>query len=722
MIPAIGDTLDGRYSLVAQYRTQPGLSAWIAHDHALDMDCQVFLLTDETRIGPVSQNASALVLSRNPRSTIVRRFHSVGDALLVVMEPDPGVALSALIDSGKPLSFAAMRMVVNELIDSIQSLHASQVDFRTLVPEVVRVAPSSLTLADVPLDAYIAPPKVTQSRQTTTSNEMLSILQIAAILFKMLTRVDFDPRNMEEMNAELLKARQNAELRGTDLPTDFLTILERTLGVTLNAQESDRRPFPIYTLMEMQALLDDPHRPKNLTASELPLPKEAGAASISLVRLHSSTQQDLVDVPDSLVSTDTVHNEAGVIQPWSRHELFADTHVQEVDPSAAGLLDSDMPAPISAPFSAEWDQSQNHSQQASSASFGNDSQAPEASQAARSSQALPEAGAAAASMTGADGSTGMNAEKATMTDSSSRTASMSPQQAYISEAINEEEAEETSHTQTVVNHHEVSAADGEKLEEHVEHEQQKKENPHRFAQSIIIAILAIAVAIGAVFAGIELQKTFQIQMPWSRQENDADIGKHWNIDDSKAPLPGNAKEEAQEQSADNTNTSSSDGTGSSSSSASTSGKSSSASTKDRSRATLRRNRKGVIIEDKNASSVPKPVQQVTNPIRLPFTQRFFSTTAGHGIVITFPRTYKVTQVSVTLRGGTSGGTGKLYLNGTATDPQHGSPAATFTFSSNGQATTVKVPGNPSAQSLVIWMDQTSQGGMYYSNLSVMGGE
>ena len=171
MIPAIGDTLDSRYTLIAQYRTQPGLSAWIARDHALAEDCQIFLLTDETRIGMVSQIASALVLSHNPHSTAVRRFYSVGDALLVVMEPDRGTALSALTDASDPhrhLSFAAMRMVTNELISTVQSLHTSHVDFHTLTPEVVRLTANSLFLSDVPLDPYIEPPLVTRARQTST--------------------------------------------------------------------------------------------------------------------------------------------------------------------------------------------------------------------------------------------------------------------------------------------------------------------------------------------------------------------------------------------------------------------------------------------------------------------------------------------------------------------------------------------------------------------------
>jgi hypothetical protein len=781
MIPAIGDTLDGRYTLIAQYRSQPGLSAWIARDHALDLDCQIFLLTDQTRIGLVSQIASALVLSRDPRSTAVRRFHSVGDALLVVMEPDPGVALSTLVGKNHRLSIPAMRMVVNELIDTIQSLHSSQVDFHTLVPEVIRLTGSSLVLSAVPLDPYIEPPLVTRARQTSTGNEMLAILQISAILFKMLTGVTFDPHDMETMDQLLLQASYSAQLHGEGLPGDFLTILERALGVRLSSDESQQRPFPIYTLMEMQALLDNPLRPDKLPQEDLALPGEAGTSSATLVRLLPSAQQDLVDIPDSLVSTDTVHNEAGVILPWSRQELFAGTDVQEVDPS--GLLGT---APSASGTGAATDSGTGDDAGNSADVSGTGSAIPGSATAVPgSTTAVPSAmtgvavGATAGAAAGAASVAGNGVtddetrvfspisvagqpvgasgrpDSASSAYSSAQpsaqagpqsasasslasSASSSARSAYISEAVNEEKAESTAHTQTVVNHHELSASDSSKFESKEKKAAEKKENPHRLAQGIVIAVVAVAVLVGAIAAVHTLSGSIDISLPWSSQEKDSDVGKHWNIDTSKAPLPGNATQEEKEQAEDSADaktgssgSSSSKSSSSSSDSAksgtstgtksSNSSKSSTASTKrTRKRVTEHRTSKGVIIDDKNATAVPKPVQPITNPVQLAFTQRFFTTSDGRGVAISLTKPHKISSVTITLRNQTSAGTGKLYVNSTASNPRNGKPVATFTFASGNQPTQITVSGAPTTQNLVIWIDNASQSGFYYSNLSVMG--
>lgn len=824
MIPAIGDTLDGRYTLIAQYRTQPGLSAWIAHDYALDEDCQIFLLTDSTRIGVVSQIASALVLSHNPRSTAVRRFHTVGGALLVVMEPDHGTALSMLTDTKDPqnrLSFTAMRMVTNELIDTIQSLHASQVDFHTLTPEVVRLTDHSLVLSAVPLDPYIEPPLVTRARQTSTAPEMLAILQIAAILFQMMTGVTFDPRDMETMDRELLEARHSAQLRGTDLPVDFLTILERALGVRMTEGRSDDRLFPIYTLMEMQALLDDPRRPGDLGPDDLTVPQSAGTSSVALAHLLPSDQQDLVDIPDSLVSTDTVHNEAGVIAPWSRQELFTGTDVQEIDPAAGGLFEPDADAsdenndgnndlghdnvsgtsrtdladmlngevgsedgligagtPDTPSGSASGGQSLGAPENSGSPASAPSSSAPAGNTAgagsagssarARTSVSASQTGAAGtadiddttvfapldarrregrrpdqarphgvdgaadgsgtrSSATGADSSSAHPVRRADASGPDDRAAAAS---ASFSEAIQEQRAERSAHTQTIVDHHELSDADSARFDEKERKERTKKENPHRLAQGIVIAVVAAAViAVGAV-AIHELHGTGAISLPWSQQEKDSDIGKKWNIDVSKAPLPGSAKQEQQEQQedADDQAQGSGSSASNSSSSSSKSSKKSAGSTKQKTGSTTGRKQAksagtgsaSLLKGTKNASAVPKPVEPVTNPVRLAFTQRFFSTSDGRGIAISLTGKHRVSQVSVTLQSQTSAGTGKIYIDSTASDPRHGSPVATFTFAGGNQPTTITLPGNPSTQNLVVWVDQAPTNGFYYSNLSVLG--
>lgn len=874
MIPAIGDTLDGRYTLIAQYRAQPGLSAWIARDHALDQDCQIFLLTDETRIGVVSQIASALVLSHNPRSTAVRRFHTVGDALLVVMEPDRGTALSTLVGPSNPhghLSFAAMRMVTNELIDTIQSLHTSQVDFHTLTPEVIRLTDDSLFLSAVPIDPYIEPPLVTRARQTSTSSEMLAILQISAVLFQMMTGVTFDPHDMETMDERLIEARHSAQLRGDDLPLDFLTILERALGVRTEEDRSGNRPFPIYTLMEMQALLDNPLRPGRLGPDAPQLPQSAGTSSVALVHLLPSDQQDLADIPDSLVSTDTVHNEAGVIAPWSRQELFTGTDVQEVDPSTAGLLEPEndgtddgsdegsdeesdsghysaagtsradladmlngqvgssdglkdlldgsgahhiagsahaagmghgtaaapslpltgVPATPSTPASfaartgsagtpgsadrnglsgAPHGAVPGHTSQntSSSARFAG-SRTPasdarvdadettvfspldirrmeaQAQNRARETQgrgypAQAQGQAQAQGRSAAAGpASGMDAVSGAQVPSTpsekhmaagTRTGASSTQtSAVLSEAVEEQRAERSAHTQTIVDHHELSAADSAKFDQKEKKEKQKKENPHRLGQGIVIFIAAAALLAGGALAVHELRGTVNIPLPWSRQEKDSDIGKNWNIDASKAPLPGNAKQEEQEQQEDADDQSSGSSESSGSSSSGTSSKSSSSSknsskkktsAKAKSASSGTKSAASALKGTKNASAVPKPVEPVTNPVQLSFTQSFFSNNDGRGIAITLNGKHRVSQVTITLRGQSSAGTGKLYIDSTASDPRHGSPVATFTFVGGNQPTKITLPGNPSTQSLVIWVDQAPQNGLYYSNLSVMG--
>ena len=64
MIPAIGDTINNRYTLIAQFRSHPGLNAWLANDHTLKRDCQLYIVSDQTKLTQINAIASTLVLTR----------------------------------------------------------------------------------------------------------------------------------------------------------------------------------------------------------------------------------------------------------------------------------------------------------------------------------------------------------------------------------------------------------------------------------------------------------------------------------------------------------------------------------------------------------------------------------------------------------------------------------------------------------------------------------
>ncbi len=96
MTPAVGDIIGNRYTLTAHYRTEPGLSAWLAHDQTLQRECQIFIISDSAKLAQVNahlaDNVETIFLPPSEKSgyvssTVVREvFLHNGDLTTLVPE------------------------------------------------------------------------------------------------------------------------------------------------------------------------------------------------------------------------------------------------------------------------------------------------------------------------------------------------------------------------------------------------------------------------------------------------------------------------------------------------------------------------------------------------------------------------------------------------------------------------------------------------------------
>ena len=111
MKPQLGDNVIGRYTLVSSLRESDGLSAWIANDRMLAQSCQLFIITDTSVLPQINEAASTLALANSRYCTPVLQLQHVGDAAVVITEPDSGLALAEYMkrSSSSFLSYDAIR-------------------------------------------------------------------------------------------------------------------------------------------------------------------------------------------------------------------------------------------------------------------------------------------------------------------------------------------------------------------------------------------------------------------------------------------------------------------------------------------------------------------------------------------------------------------------------------------------------------------------------------
>ena len=290
MKPQLGDTVIGRYTLVSSLRESDGLSAWIANDRMLAQSCQLFIITDTSVLPQINEAASTLALANSRYCTPVLQLQHVGDAAVVITEPDSGLALAEYMQrsSSSFLSYDAIRSIVGQCTQAVQELLDTGLTHTALSTDTIRVSVNGVQFADTPVAAALV--DICSSIDgDVMSYEQMATRQLAALLYALLTKTPSGANTTFDLN--MLPA---------DVPTEFRVICKR--GLALHT-ENGEVIVPMATLAELSALLGAWEPFSNLSDRDIILPSVSGSASISMVALRDTSDDKIVELPDGLVTS-----------------------------------------------------------------------------------------------------------------------------------------------------------------------------------------------------------------------------------------------------------------------------------------------------------------------------------------------------------------------------------------------------------------------------------
>ena len=290
MKPQLGDTVIGRYTLVSSLRESDGLSAWIANDRMLAQSCQLFIITDTSVLPQINEAASTLALANSRYCTPVLQLQHVGDAAVVITEPDSGLALTEYMkrSSSSFLSYVAIRSIVGQCTQAVQELLDTGLTHTALSTDTIRVSVNGVQFADTPVAAALAD-ICSGIDGDVMSYEQMATRQLAALLYALLTKTPSGANTTFDLN--MLPA---------DVPTEFRVICKR--GLALHTEDGEII-VPMATLAELSALLGAWEPFSNLSDRDIILPSVSGSASISMVALRDTSDDKIVELPDGLVTS-----------------------------------------------------------------------------------------------------------------------------------------------------------------------------------------------------------------------------------------------------------------------------------------------------------------------------------------------------------------------------------------------------------------------------------
>lgn len=719
MVPAIGDIIGNRYTLIAQYRSEPGLSAWLANDHTLMRDCQLFIVSDSQKLPQVNALASSLALSHDPHFTRVLRFQREEGASVIVTETDPGISLSEFIQQGKQrnrdasqpiIAVETMRTICGKTIEAVNALRQHSLSNHALSTRTVRLTKTAISIADTAVSPMLTTPLKPNS--PVMNDEELAIKQIGSLLFEMITGLEYDPHKDGAAYATELRRRN------TNIPEEFESICVRTLGLPVQTTMESERPIPILTLLELEMLLGSTWtEPKDLPHKDYAIPSTPGAASIETVTFAAVDLHDVVEIPAALFTKNTVQDGgagAAAKRPgWDRNDLLFNgpESVEQITPDS----DEDFFSMFSAdgrPHQSGRSASANRragggrngqagvtANSAAGQSRASSSQpfvatsakvVPLSSGASRSQSSLAPAdgvqpaaqaqqGATPAQPAkGASASAHAPTSAAAVSARAGRSAQSSAQPGANSQARPAKKASKTTAN--------TASQNGKKARKHEDGISNKA------ILWTVIGVLAVLLVwsmvqlnVGSLFTG------------------DSDTSA-WTIDANTTPLPNGQKNPSADESTKKSTSSSSSSSKSSSSSAS-SKKSTSNSSTD--------------ANTKVASAVPAPAAPAnTTPYSISSIRfiRSSASVSGYGLYIHLSQPEQVSQVKITLRSG--GGQASLYANSTPQNPNNGAALAQFSFADNGQPTTIDLSSPTQTQDLMIWVTTRVPNGFHYRTVQV----
>ena len=288
MRPHLGDTVLNRYTLVSPLREEAGLQAWKANDRVLSRDCQLFIVSNKAVLDSTNALAGTLASSKDARFTPVIQLQHDGQIAVVLTQLDAGVSLTEYMHGHGPLSYEAMRTIIAEATAAIKALQADSLTHHALSTDTVRLTRSGVQLADTPVSEALAD---TSNALPGDNPARRAIRQLAGVLYGMLTRTPSTMNPQFSLNA--LPA---------DTPTELRVIVKRGLELP----EDGTPTVPLVTLAELEMLLGPVKQFPVLTRHDLRLTGVEGACSIVRAMISPALPADILPIPESLASSQTL--------------------------------------------------------------------------------------------------------------------------------------------------------------------------------------------------------------------------------------------------------------------------------------------------------------------------------------------------------------------------------------------------------------------------------
>lgn len=329
MKPQLGDIVISRYTLVSPLRSMPGLEVWKANDRTLARDCQLFIVADKAVIPSFEAIASTLTLSRNPHFTPVIQIQHVDEIPVLITNLDEGVTLNNYLGhSARKLGYEAMRSIIGETADGLDTLLHDDLYLRSLNTNAVRITSHGVHIADAPLAAMfnstLPVPRM--------APEMLMIYALSALLYAMLT----GKRTSEIKDFDLSELPK-------DTPEEFRVICQRGLKIQNMDEQST---LPMVSLAELVGLLGEWKPLAALPNNEIELPTSDGEASISRLPLRRTRRRGLLDFPENLFSSQLQFRAKQAAENGTSRSKAGEPSLQKVDTTALPEIASAVDTPL----------------------------------------------------------------------------------------------------------------------------------------------------------------------------------------------------------------------------------------------------------------------------------------------------------------------------------------------------------------------------------------
>ncbi|MBO6021172.1 MAG: oligosaccharide flippase family protein [Aeriscardovia sp.] len=333
MIPSIGDTIDKRYTLITQYRSELGLSAWLANDHTLMKDDQLFIISASSEVKEINRIASSLILSKDSHCTKVLHIQNTEGVLVIVTDKDPGTDLHSFIKDCGSVKPEVAYFVIHKVIDAAMSLKRQGIYHHALSSKVVRLNGRDVTLANTSISPMLEPPLPALSQKEGAEEKC--IRDIVALIFEIISGRIFDPKEDKREYVGILDSLEGKA------PSDMIEVCRRGLELTKSEEGPYKRPLPILTFLELDMLLKDPDDGRALEEA-LKGGSFPNAPSVSLVEFAPINSTSVSDIPSKIASNTFVKPVAGtekkkeqINSPWTRRQLLSESKesIEKIDPS-----------------------------------------------------------------------------------------------------------------------------------------------------------------------------------------------------------------------------------------------------------------------------------------------------------------------------------------------------------------------------------------------------